>query len=184
MDEITRNTLELFIEKTERMLRYITSSNYLGGLFDTYSMDNGKTWDIHIEADGSILTFRRFIQREKTLDISLYPLRKNGSIDRPKLLDLPDVSDEWKQVVTTAWTKGSEFLTLDLPDVPFTRLQILEVFIYGDAIHPTKYKQFKAWKNDTVLYGKVVQHFKDVLGFLFFEHIQTVAEACRKELRK
>jgi hypothetical protein len=182
MNELSQTTLALFIEKADQLHEYIGADNHLGGLLGVYSTTNGDTWRLYPEIYGFVLNYRRFIQQEKKYDISLYPLKSDGSIRCPKLLDLADVSEGWKAEVSNAWQAGSNFLTLNLSDVGITRRTILDVFLYGEMIHTTQYETFKQWKDDPAFFGKVGLHFTEALGFTFFEYIRPLAEVSRREL--
>ncbi|BCL79604.1 hypothetical protein ccbrp13_20690 [Ktedonobacteria bacterium brp13] len=186
MNETSRQILELFVEKAEELLQYSATVNKLGGLFSIYADAGKENWQLYPEVKGFVVTFRRFIQQEKHFDISLYPFRRDGSIQRPKLLDLTDVSEHWKEAANHAWEAGYQFLTLPLPDInqPTTRQKVLEVFIYGDMLHSTQYQQYKEWKSNPELYGKLCRHFDDGLAFTFLKYILPLAEASTRELQR
>ena len=186
MNETSRKTLELFIEKAEKLHEYIAEVNHLGGLIGVYRNRGDDDWKRYPELDGFVITFRWFLQPEgkDEFDISLYPSTRNGIAKRPKLLDLDDVSVHWKEVVTKAWESGNEFLKLELIDIdePITRWKVLDAFIYGDIVHATQRETLKEWQRNPDLFGKLSLHFSVSLVFMFFEWILPVAEASRQEL--
>ncbi len=186
MNETSRKTLELFIEKAEKLHEYISEDNHLGGLIGVYSSIGEDDWKRYPELDGFVTTFRWFLQPEgiDEFDISLFPSTRGGLAKRPKLLDLTDVSDNWKGVVEKAWESGKDFLKLELIDIdePITRWKVLEVFIYGDIVHATQRETFKEWQRNPDLFGKLSLHFTSSLAFIFFELILPVAEASKQEL--
>lgn len=186
MNETSRKKLELFIEKAEKLHEYISEVNHLGGLIGVYRNIGDDDWKRYPELDGFVTTFRWFLQPEgkDEFDISLYPSTRNGVAKRPKLLDLANVSDNWKEVVTKAWESGNDFLKLELIDIdePITRWKVLDVFIYGDIVHATQRETFKEWQRNPDLFGKLSLHFSDSIAFMFFEWILPVAEASKQEL--
>ncbi len=189
MNETSRKTLELFIEKAEKLREYLSKEgNHFGGLIGIYSSIGEDDWQRYPELDGFVNTFRWFLLSTPNgkFDISLYPSQRDGTPKRPRLLDLADVSDAWKKVVEKAWEAGNAFLKLELIDIeePITRQKVLEVFIYGDIVHPTQRETFLEWQRNPDLYGKLSLHFTSSLAFMFFEWILPVAEATRQELRR
>lgn len=188
MNETTRKTLELFVEKTDELYEYIAAGNRLGGLMGVYSNTDGKTWKLHKEVNGFVVTFRWFIQSERddTLDIALYASHRNGLAKTPRLFSLTDVSNEWSAAVTSAWAAGNNFLDLNLSDIetPMTRRKVVDVFIYGNIVHATQRDTFKDWQKDPEQFGRLSLHFTSTLAFMFFEWIRPVADACKKELAR
>ncbi len=187
MNRTSRKTLELFIEKAEKLREYVSKEGgHFGGLLGIYSTIGADDWKRYPELDGFVTTFRWFLQptHNGEFDISLYPSKRDGTPMRPKLLDFTDVSDVWKEVVEKVWEAGIAFLKLELIDIeePITRWKVLDVFMYGDIVHPTQRETFLAWQGNPNLYGKLSLHFTDTLAFMFFEWILPVAEATKREL--
>src|SRR6266478_9351257 len=97
MDEIARTTLELFVEKTERLAKYVRENdarNSLvvnpGGLVGVFRNAREEEWQIASTLDGFLVTFRMFVQPGDK--IALYSLERDSQRQpkrqKPKLLDL------------------------------------------------------------------------------------------------
>lgn len=187
MDEITRQTLLLFTEKAEKLQDYIRIDNHLGGLIGVYSTKGENDWQWFEEINVFIMTFRWFLipGRNVAYDIALYPYSEKGTPRRPRLLDLPGISADWKARAQKAWEEGTAFLALPLPNLgqPITRWQALEVFLYGDIVHQTQRDAFLAWQKGPT-FGKFLLHCTDSLLFLFETWIFPLSEASKRELEQ
>src|SRR5437879_4197372 len=127
VNQASRETLELFVEKTEKL-----KDNYRGvmGIFRNAEEEE---WQFYREIDGFLLTFRIFIQQRD--GIALYVPRRGmqDQPDRPKLLDLPGMSDSWHGKVEQAYKWVVDALAIAPPnliynDKPITRWEVLETF--------------------------------------------------------
>ncbi len=182
MNETSRKTLELFIEKAEELAKYVSEHNY-GGLMGVFRNVGEEEWQIHPEIRGFLLTFRMFIQSGD--GIALY-VSKQDSPKRPKLLDLTGMSDSWYEKVEQAYKWVADALAIAPPNLiydgqPITRWKVLETFLYGKFAHATKREIFNQWQRVPDLFGNLQFEFVSILAFMFGE-ILAVAEASKQEL--
>src|SRR5258708_9140484 len=140
MDEVSRNTLERFIENVEELKQYCTPANNFGGLMGIFRGSDEEQWQIHPAIKGLLLTFSMFIKSKD--GIAPYVLERDGKGQppRPKLLDLPGTSESWKEVVREAYKQFDTLLSFTLPKLvyngqPITRWEVLETFMYGKYAH-------------------------------------------------
>ncbi len=185
MDEVSRKTVELFIEKAEDLTKYASENNY-GGLMGVFRSVEEEEWQIHPAIRGFLLTFRMFIQSGD--GIALYVLERDsqGQPKRPKLLDLTGMSDSWHEKVGQAYKLVADALAVTLPNPiyngePITRWKILETFLYGEFAHTTQRETFNQWQRVPDLFGNLQFEFVGILGFMFGQ-ILAVAEASKHEL--
>lgn len=116
LDEGSKNTLELFVERTEALAQFVSENKLGGGLVGIFRNVNEREWQIHSAINGSLCILRSFLQSSD--GIALYLLERDspqGPLRRPKLLDL-NVSASWHDTVNHAY----ERLTLSLPLSPIT----------------------------------------------------------------
>jgi hypothetical protein len=189
VDEVSRKTLELFIEETEDLKKYISENSY-GGLMGIFRRVKEEEWQIHPAIRGFLLTFRKFIQSGD--GIALYVLERDsrGKPKRPKLLDLTGTSDSWHEKVEQAYKWVADALVIAPPNLiyngePITRWEILETFVYGKFAHAntTKRETFNQWRRLPDLFGNLQLEFVTVLMFMF-DQIWAVAEASKHELER
>ncbi len=195
MDDVSRNTLELFVEKAGKLAKYVRENHALnsivvnpGGLVGVFRNAEEEEWQIASTLDGFIVTFRMFIHKRDR--IALYRLQrdKQGQPIRPELLDLPGMSDNWYEKVKQAYKWIDDALAIAPPnlmynDEPITRWKILETFVYGEYAHaqPTHRETVNQWRRDADLFGKLRFEFVTILGFMFGQ-ISEVAEVSKHEL--
>ena len=191
MDEVSRNTLERFIENVEELKKYCTPENNYGGLMGIFRRSDEEQWHIHPAIKGLLLTFSMFIKSRD--GIAPYLLERDGTGQptrtRPKLLDLPGTSKGWREKVEQAYKQFDTLLSFTPPKLvyngqPITRWEVLETFMYGKYahVHPAKNETYKQWERDTELFGELQLTFQDAIGFMFFEILVPVAEASKHEL--
>src|SRR6266516_8002196 len=112
MDDEARKSLELFVEKADRLVRYIrenVASNSIvvnpGGLIGVFHNAEDEEWQIASTLDGFLVTFRMFVQARDR--IALYPLVRDSQRQpvpqKPELLDLTGLSPEWHEKVERAY---------------------------------------------------------------------------------
>lgn len=121
MDDKTRKTLELFVEKAERMKKYIQENHARnsivvnpGGLMGVYRNADDEEWQIASTLDGLLVTFRMFVQSKDGIDLYLLERDSQGKRRRPKLLDLPGLSDVWYEKVEQAYKNIDTLLSIAL----------------------------------------------------------------------
>ncbi len=115
MIEVSRKTLELFIEKAEHLKYLAVSTNNFGGLIGIVRDSDQQRWRFHPELEGPLLTFRMFLQENER--IGLYSRNSQGKRQRPKLLDLPGASDAWREKVEQAYNWIDKLLDAELPNL-------------------------------------------------------------------
>ena len=197
MDEASRKTLELFVEKAERLAKYVRENHARnsivvnpGGLIGVFRHAEDEEWQIASTLDGFLVTFRMFVQPRDR--IALYSLVRDSQRQpipqKPKLLDLPGLSPKWYEKVERAYQLVDLTLSIAPPNLmyngePITRRKILETFLYGDNVHvnaPDR-ETFNEWRRNSDLFGELKFEFVTILGFMF-ARIVGVAEACKQEL--
>lgn len=197
MDKLTRITLELFVEKAERLTKYVRENHALnsvivnpGGLVGIFRNSEEEEWQIASTLDGFLVTFRMFVQPRDR--IALYSLKRDSHRQllrqKPKLLDLTGLSLSWYEKVEQAYTLIDTTLATPLPNlvynnIPITRREILETFLYGDGVHINAANReiFNQWRHSTTLFGGLQLEFVTILG-LIFGQILEVAEFGKREL--
>ena len=104
MEEASRTTLELFVDKAEKLAKYVRENHALnsivvnpGGLMGVYRNADEEEWQIASTLDGFLVTFRMFIH--KMDGIALYRVNKLGQPIRPELLNLTGLSPDWHEKV-------------------------------------------------------------------------------------
>lgn len=197
MNDEAQRTLELFIEKAERLSRFVRENHAPrglvvnpGGLMGIFRENDGEEWEIASTLEGFLATFRMFVQaRDK---IALYSLERDpqGQVKKrkPRLLDLAGLSAEWYEKVERVYATIDLALAVVPPkliynDQPITRREVLETFLYGDYVHVTRRELFQQWRSQKDVFAELQFEFVTILGFLFGQ-ILDVAEACRHELRQ
>ncbi len=183
MDEIARTALELFVEKAERLAKYVRENDAHnsivvnpGGLMGVFRNLEEEEWQIASTLDGFLVTFRLFVQPGDR--IALYSLERDSQgqpkRQRPKLLDLMGLSPAWYEKVEQAYQWVDVFLALAPPNLmyngePITRRQILETFLYGDGVHvnATHRATLQQWRRFPDLFGELQFAFVTILNFMF-----------------
>jgi hypothetical protein len=198
VDEVARTTLKLFIEKAERLAKYVRENVARisivvnpGGLIGVFRNSEEKEWQIASTLDGFLLTFRMFVQLGE--GIALYPLVRDSQgqpkPQKPQLLTLAGLSPDWYEKVEQAYHWIDVFLVLAPPNImyndePTTRRKILETFLYGDDAHakPTANREtFEAWRRLPDLFGDLKFEYISILNFILGQILE-VATACKHEL--
>src|SRR6266702_2838450 len=121
MDDEARKSLELFVEKADRLVRYIrenVASNSIvvnpGGLIGVFHHAEDEEWQIASTLDGFLVTFRMFVQPRDR--IALYPLVRDSQRQqiqqKPTLLGLHGLSPEWYEKVERAYQLADVYLTI------------------------------------------------------------------------
>src|SRR3989442_811652 len=101
MDDEARKTLELFVEKVDRLAKYVMENDAHnsivvnpGGLMGVFRHAEDEEWQIASTLDGFLVTFRMFVQPRDR--IALYPLARDSQRQpipqKPELLALPGLS--------------------------------------------------------------------------------------------
>src|SRR5712691_3521672 len=102
MDEVSRKTLELFVEKAEKLAKYVRENDARntivvnpGGLLGVFRNAEDEEWQVASTLDGFLVTFRLFIHKRD--NIALYRLErdKQGQPFRPELVDMAGMSESW-----------------------------------------------------------------------------------------
>ena len=188
LEENTKNTLELFVERTEALAQFVRENRFGGGLVGLFrTVDEGE-WQIHSAINGSLCILRSFLQAGD--GIALFLLARDspqGPLRRPELLTL-DVSDSWRETVHHAYEQINTVLAYE-PDNLFyngkamSRLEVLDTFLYGKFVHVTaeKRKKYNQWKSEPDLFEKLKDVFMQAIGFIVGQIIE-VANASRQEL--
>ena len=197
MDDEARKTLELFVEKADRLEKYVRENHARnsivvnpGGLIGVFRHAEDEEWQIASTLDGFLVTFRMFVQPRDR--IALYPLARDSQrqpkSQKPELLDLPGLSHGWYEKVERAYQLADVYLTIAPSTLmhngePITRRKVLETFLYGDNVHVNapERETFNEWRRNSDLFGELKFEFVTILGFIF-ARILEVAEACRHEL--
>ena len=195
MDEIARTALELFVEKAERLAKYVRendSHNSIvvnpGGLMGVFRNSEEEEWQIASTLDGFLVTFCLFVQPGDK--IALYSLERDSQRQpkrqKPKLLDLAGLSPAWYEKVEQAYKWIDETLNIarfSYNGQSITRREILETFLYGDNVHvnATHSDTLKQWRRFPDLFGELQLEFVTTLGFMFGQILE-VAEASKHEL--
>ncbi len=179
MNEASKERLELFVEKAEKLL----SQRKLLSLIGLHRNGGEEKWQNNEDIEGFLLTFRLFLLHKE--GIALYKPRLR-SPEQLELLKLNDLSESWKETVRQACQSIIDFLATEprmYGATPVSRWTILETFLYGYFAHaePPKRKVFKQWQDVPELFEKLQLDFLDILMFLL-RHIKDVAEASKNEL--
>src|SRR5258708_111391 len=64
LDEGSKNTLELFVERTEVLKQFISENNFGGGLVGLFRDVDEREWQIHSAINGSLCILRSFLQSQ------------------------------------------------------------------------------------------------------------------------
>jgi hypothetical protein len=197
MDEVTQTTLELFVEKANRLAKYVRENDARnsitvnpGGLMGVFRNSEEEEWQVASTLDGVIMTFRLFIQPR--YGISLYPLvrdsRRQPIPQKPQLLTLTGLSPEWYEKVEQAYHCVDAFLALVPRNLMYNgesipRRQILETFLYGDNAHvnDTERETLNQWRGLPDLFGDLLLEIVTILNFILGQILE-VAAACKHEL--
>lgn len=197
MDEASRITLELFVEKAERLVKYVRENHVRnsivvnpGGLVGVFRNAEEEEWQLASTLDGFLVTFRMFVQPGDR--IALYSLERDSQRQpkrqKSKLLDLAGLSPDWYAKIEQAYQLVDVFLAGEPPSLiyngePITRRKILETFLYGDNVHvnATHRETFNQWRCLPNLFGELQLEFVTILVFMFSQ-ISEVTGACRHEL--
>ncbi len=126
LDEGSKNTLELFVERTEVLKQFISENNFGGGLVGLFRDVDEREWQIHSAINGSLCILRSFLQSQdgitlfsveearpqqaelqgprflQTLRGPLPQLGQLPLLKRPNLFDL-NVSAKWRETVSRAY---------------------------------------------------------------------------------
>lgn len=195
MDEASRTTLELFVEKAERLAKYVKENHARnsivvnpGGLVGVFRNAEEEEWQVASTLDGVLVTFRMFIHKRDRIALYRLDRDKKGQPIWPELLDLVGLSSEWYEKVKQAYKWIDIALAIAPPnlmynDEPITRWKILETFVYGEYAHaePTHRETLNQWRRDKDLFGKLRFEFVTILGFMFGQILE-VAESSKYEL--
>lgn len=197
MNETSRETLELFVEKAERLAKYIRENDARntivvnpGGLMGVFRNAAEEEWQIASTLDGFLVTFRVFVQPRD--GIALYSLERDShrqpKRQKPKLLDLEGLSPDWYEKVGQAYKYIDDALNIarfSYNGQPITRREILEAFLYGDGVHmeASHRETLKQWRQLPDLFGDLQFEYTTILGFMFGQ-IMEVAEAAKQELAR
>ncbi len=195
MNETTRKTLELFVEKAERLAKYFRENDARnsivvnpGGLVGVVRNAGEEEWQIASTLDGFLMTFRLFVQPRD--GIALYSLERDSQRQpkrqKPKLLDIAGLSPDWYEKVGQAYKHIDDTLTIarfSYNGQSITRREILETFLYGDGVHidATHRETLKQRRRLPDLFRDLQLEFTIILAFMFGE-ILAVAEASKQEL--
>ena len=197
MDDEARKTLELFVEKADRLAKYVRENQARnsivvspGGLVGVFRNSEEEEWQVASTLDGFLVTFRMFVQPGDR--IALYSLERDSQRQpkrqKPRLLDLAGLSPDWYEKVEQAYQLVDVALAIAPPnlmynDEPITRRKILETFLYGDNVHvnAAHRETFNQWRRLPDLFGELQLEFVTILGFMFGQILE-VAEACKHEL--
>lgn len=195
MDEASRTTLELFVEKVERLAKYVRENDARntivinpGGLMGVFRNAEDEEWQVASTLDGFLVTFRMFVQpRDK---IAFYSLERDSQgqpkRQKPKFLDIDGLSPDWYEKIEQAYKYIDDALNVarfSYNGQSITRREILETFLYGDGVHinATHRETLKQWRRLPDLFGDLQLEFTTILVFMFSQ-ISAVAEACKHEL--
>ena len=197
MDNEAQKTLELFVEKADRLEKYVRENHARnsivvnpGGLIGVFRHAGDEEWQIASTLDGFLVTFRMFVQPRDR--IALYSLVRDSQrqpiLQKPELLNLRGLSPGWNEKVERAYQLVDLTLSIAPPNLmyngePITRRKILETFLYGDNVHvnaPDR-ETFNEWRRNSDSFGELKFEFVTILGFMFARIVE-VAEACRHEL--
>lgn len=197
MDDEARKTLELFVEKADRLVKYVRENHARnsivvnpGGLIGIFRHAEDEEWQIASTLDGFLVTFRMFVQPRDR--IALYPLARDQQRQpvpqKSELLNLPGLFPEWYEKVERAYQLVDAALAITPANLmyngePITRRKVLETFLYGDNVHVNapERETYNEWRRNADLFGDLKFEFVTILGFIF-ARILEVAEACRHEL--
>lgn len=189
MNRKTRERLELFVEKADK-LREFGFEHHVRGIsldFHAHRQSDG-TWSIELgfpdekERDAFLLTFRFFHQRNEPI-----------SFDRlHNLANDPDLSSHCEDEVTRLrrayrdYLDGHSEYTVNLFEGQPNRRQMLDVGLYGGLLHanrPKKVQLYKYWTKDSVRAGLFQQEFTKILLRLL-DLIYELSDVSRQELQQ
>ena len=183
----TREALEFFVEKTERLksLNLIKNPKQLS--FRLSGDKNGTRVEATRPDDNDvqayILTFRFFIDKKE--HCSFHWLANN-------VLDDPELSDAWKEKFRATREELNKYLD-QLPamrlskddEKPLTRREIRDLFLFGDLSHatwnPENRRKFKDWTAENWEKEFLTTQFVEIL-LVGFGAIQSVANESKLEL--
>ena len=126
MDEEARKTLELFVEKADRLEKYVRENHARnsivvnpGGLIGVFRHAEDEEWQIASTLDGFLVTFRMFVQPRDR--IAFYPLVRDSQRQpiqqKPTLLDPHGQSPEWREKVERAYQLVDAALAIAPPNL-------------------------------------------------------------------
>lgn len=64
LSEDTRNTLELFVERTEALAQFVSANPFGGGIVGLFRNVDEQEWQIHSAINGTLCILRSFLQRQ------------------------------------------------------------------------------------------------------------------------
>src|SRR5258708_867177 len=172
LDENLRNTLELFIERTEALAQFASENTFRGGLVGLFRNVDEREWQIHSAINGTLCILRGFLQSQdgitlfsveearrpqdvelrgpQSLQALIGPLPSLGQLPplkRPNLFDL-NVSARWREAVYHAYDQIYLVLAI-VPDnltsigKTITRFEVFATFFYGKFVHVKAEKRKK-----------------------------------------
>ena len=186
MTDETREAMQLFVEKALRVLN---------GPYMRYLHEHESKWNInwtlggpvkfkHVTpdtdaVDALVMTFRMFMQKHDRISLR----------DMTKIVDDPDVSQEWKDHFTYArsvlnkYLDGSPAMDLRPEGKMLTGKVIVETFLYGEYAHTEKKHrdQYLKWKQDALMFSLICFAFDKVVIDML-KTINYVCGLCELEL--
>jgi hypothetical protein len=173
MREDTRNTLELTVEKANKLMS-LRFTQYLlkgGDMSVNLSWRQGQPLVISSSGpddesqDAFVLTFRFFIQNNERTSLS----------NMAKCSNDPDVSETWKHEIARVRADVNSYLDTHPPmllkinngSAPTVR-EIVDVFVYGGLAHatPGKKERFDSWHREPVIFPFFALVFQTALADL------------------
>lgn len=187
MQDETRQTLQLIVDKAEKLRGYAFERHVSEtGLDFSAQRLPDDTWEITFglpdekERDAFLLTFRLFYQRNELMSF----LRLED------LLKDKDLSKEFKNVTTQVratflgYLQGHSQYTVELFEGQPTRKEMIDVGLYGGLAHannPDTVAQYRQWTRDEVRAALFHQEFTKFL-VVILGMIYSLADAARAEL--
>jgi len=190
MRQDTREAIELFVEKAEK-LKSFDFVKFPQRVKFSWSWDQGKekieiTGPKEQDIDAFLLTYRFFFDKKE--HCSFRWLAEN-------VLDDSGLSEHWKKEFRTLREKLNHYLdsypairvTNAKNKLPMTNLQVKDLFIFGDLSHATWNKEnrenFKRWMSHSATKGLLTSQFTDIL-FITFDLILKVSDLCQAEIKE
>lgn len=171
MQDKTRETLSLFVEKANKLLSlsFIKSITERGGLDLNISWNANEGLNVirggpgDEAVDAFVLTFRFFIQNNERVSF--------GSLNDQVMAD-SGVSDAWKTEFTRIRAELNEYLdarptinyAVDGKSISSNR-ELLDTFVYGGLAHANVQKRqvFEAWRSDQMAFQLLQFQFATIL---------------------
>jgi hypothetical protein len=183
MQKVTRQTLELFVEKANKLAEFKFDEHVKSvGLNWHASRTENDDWVLEFglpdekERDAFLLTFRLFIQDNEPYSFQNLSRLNDSSLSGDFTINLSKVLQAYFDYLSS-----HSAYTVELFDGRPTREEMLKTVLYGGLAHtnnPARMRRFKHWSRDDIRANLLLQEFAAILVqvMAFIKHIANLSE--------